>query len=141
MTNRAGRQSALDAALGAVRSHPTATCVAARSATDADVAGPTASVRLVARYFAVRWHHDEPDDPVRIFEELDEERFETRKVEEFADGRLLRTDRIAPESGATLSWEPIPLEEEIARQEEFTVEPLSAEQFQDLWERAVHVRG
>lgn len=34
---------------------------------------------------AVRWHHDSPDDPVLLFEELNEQRVETRKIEEFGD--------------------------------------------------------
>jgi hypothetical protein len=31
------------------------------------------------------WHDDSPDDPVVLFEELNKERLETRKVEEFGD--------------------------------------------------------
>jgi hypothetical protein len=45
---------------------------------------------------------------VLLFEELNEQRLETRKVEEYADGSRLRSDRVAPELSATLSWEPIP---------------------------------
>lgn len=37
-------------------------------------------------YFAVRWHHASPDDPVVFFEELREQRLEIRKVEDFGDG-------------------------------------------------------
>lgn len=57
-------------------------------------------------HFQVRWHHDDPDDPVRIYEELSDERYELRKVEEFA------------------------------AQEEFTVEPLTADAFESVWSRA-----
>jgi len=31
--------------------------------------------------------HDDPDDPLMIYDELSDERYELRKVEEFADGR------------------------------------------------------
>ena len=86
-------------------------------------------------HFQVRWHHDHPDDPVRIYEELSDERYELRKVEEFADGRLIRSDRIDSDLTASLSWEPVPAIEEIAAQEEFTVEPLTDEAFESAWAR------
>jgi len=90
----------------------------------------------VTTYFQVRWHHEDPDDPVRIYEELSGERYELRKIEEFADGRLIRSDRINPDFATALSWEPVTAEEEIAAQDEFTVEPLTAEAFNSAWARA-----
>ena len=42
--------------------------------------------RYVVTHFQVRWDHDDPDDPVALYEELSDERYELRKVEEFADG-------------------------------------------------------
>jgi hypothetical protein len=90
----------------------------------------------VVSHFQVRWHHDNPDDPVRIYEELSDERYELRKVEEFADGKLARCDRIDPDFATSLSWEPVPATVEIAAQEEFTVEPLTAEAFESVWSRA-----
>ena len=93
-------------------------------------------VRDVVTYFQVRWHHDNPGDPVRIYEELSDERYELRKVEEFADGRLIRSDRINPDFATTLSWVPVPAEEEIAAEKELTVDPLTAEAFDSVWARA-----
>jgi hypothetical protein len=87
-------------------------------------------------YFAVRWHHDSPDEPVLLFEELNEQRLETRKVEEFADGRRIRSDRIAPELSTSLSWELVPSEAEIDSQSEFTVQQLSADEFEAVWNGA-----
>ncbi len=37
------------------------------------------------KYFKVKWIHSDPGNPVCIYAELDKERFETRKVEEFID--------------------------------------------------------
>jgi hypothetical protein len=54
--------------------------------------------------FAVRWRHVSPHDPVLLYEEHNEQRLETRKVEEYADGSRIRSDRIAPELSTTLSW-------------------------------------
>jgi hypothetical protein len=88
---------------------------------------------VASSYFTVRWHHDLPDEPVLLFEELNEQRLETRKVEEFADGRRIRSDRIAPELGTSLSWEPVPSEAELDEQAEFTVEQLTADEFEVVW--------
>jgi Domain of unknown function (DUF6881) len=52
--------------------------------------------------------------PVRIYEELSDERYESRKAEEFADGQLTRSDRINLAFATTLSCGPVPPAEEIA---------------------------
>jgi hypothetical protein len=93
---------------------------------------------VASSYFTVRWQHDSPDDPVLLFEELNEQRLETRKVEEFTDGRRIRSDRIAPELNTSLSWEPVPSETEIDSQPEFTVEQLTADEFEAVWSSARH---
>jgi Domain of unknown function (DUF6881) len=92
--------------------------------------------RVAPSYFAVRWHHSSLDEPVLLFEELNEQRLETRKVEEFVDGRRIRSDRIAPELDTSLSWEPVPAEAEIDGQAEFTVEQLTADEFEAVWSSA-----
>lgn len=89
-----------------------------------------------ATYLLVNWQLDAPGDPVRIYEEVSEERYEFRKVEEFADGRLLRSDRVSPELPTSLAWEPLPPADEIVAQPEFTVEPLTAVAFESVWAQA-----
>ena len=88
-------------------------------------------------HLAVRWDHSVADDPIRIYEELDAERMEVRKVEEFRDGRLIRTDTVN-DSSTSLSWEPVPPLAEIDMQAEFTSEPVSADQFEAVWVKATN---
>lgn len=38
------------------------------------------------KYICVEWVHDFSDQPVKIYSEIDDERYETRKVELFKDG-------------------------------------------------------
>jgi hypothetical protein len=90
----------------------------------------------VPTYFAARWHHDSDDEPVMLYEELDEHRQETRKVHEYRDGRLERTDRIALELPTSLSPEPVPAEAEIDAQPDFMVLLLSKDEFEAIWNRA-----
>jgi hypothetical protein len=61
----------------------------------------------VTSHFVVHWHHEFADEPVTIYEEVDDARFEIRKVHRFADGRLIRADRIQPERTTSLSWEAL----------------------------------
>jgi hypothetical protein len=39
-------------------------------------------------YFKCKWNHAYRDEPVLLYSELDEERWETRKVEIFRDGKM-----------------------------------------------------
>jgi hypothetical protein len=52
---------------------------------------------VASSYFAARWRHDSPHDPVLLFEELNDQRLETRKVEEYADGSRIRPGRMRPD--------------------------------------------
>jgi len=70
-----------------------------------------------------------------LFEEVDEQRYETRKVHLYADGRMVRTDRVSDLS-TSLAWVPVPSEDEIASQREFEVLTMSAEEFEEIWRKA-----
>lgn len=89
-------------------------------------------------YLACRWAHSNAEDPVLILSELDGARYEVRKVHEFADDRLERTDRIT-DATTSLSWLTTPSEAEIDAQEDFEVRPLTADEFEDYWRRAMPV--
>ena len=54
------------------------------------------------------------------------------------DGRLIRTDSVN-DSDTSLSWEPLPTLDEIVAQAKFTVEPLTAAEFQTVWDQATDV--
>lgn len=54
---------------------------------------------LVPTHFVAHWQHTEPDDPIRIHEEVADDRTELRKAEEFRDERLVRAYSITDASG------------------------------------------
>lgn len=70
-----------------------------------------------------------------IYEELDDDRLELRKVHEYADGHLSRTESIN-DSDTSLSWVPVPQEEEINLDPKFSAEAMSADEFQQVWLKA-----
>jgi hypothetical protein len=85
-------------------------------------------------YLRCEWIHDFPDEPRFIYSELDDERYETRKVEVFKNGRTTRssTEDLKRDPMA-LADQPIPTLEEVQAYKEFHVEEISAAEFEDLW--------
>lgn len=88
-------------------------------------------------YLKVGWLHEHPNEPVVLMSELDEDRYEVRKVEVFADGRMgfASTDQSSGET--ILSKTAIPLPEEIASDPQFVVEVFDAERFEEVWLSAI----
>lgn len=89
-------------------------------------------------YLACKWGHSASDEPTVILSELDSARYEVRKIQQFADGRLERADRVT-EASTSLSWEPTPSEAEIAANDEFELVDIDAATFEENWRQAVPV--
>ncbi len=88
-------------------------------------------------YERLEWIHDHEDQPRFIYSELDDERYETRKIEVFEDGRIVKVSEDRPERGSTgLAVLPVPSVDEVnaIREEEFHAEEISSAEFEDLWE-------
>lgn len=91
-------------------------------------------------YLKVRWLHRDPKYPILLFSEIDRERYELRKVEVYADGRL----GFAAEEwcmGETVLGEvPVPLPDEITADPQFVVEHTTPAEFESLWKKAASAR-
>jgi hypothetical protein len=72
---------------------------------------------------------------VLLFSELEDDRWETRKVEVFSDGHCGYADRNEEHAGTGLSIEPIPSLVEIAAQPQFEPYEISREEFELVWAR------
>jgi len=90
-------------------------------------------------YLHVNWREHSPDAPVDIYSELDDERWEIRKVEVFPDGRLQYADDWESTGKTGLSEVPTPSIEDIAAQDPFTPEEIGQPEFERLWD-AAHAR-
>ncbi len=88
------------------------------------------------RYQVVRWRHDHLDEPVTIYSEVDDEGWELRKVEEYADGRLDLADHCIESGSTQLSERVIPSIEEITTQPAFTPGTIPKEEFERVWRTA-----
>lgn len=103
----------------------------------ATLAAPAAVPReLIMDYWRVRWHHDVPEDPALIFCEIGPDGYETRKVEEFHDGRLAWADEQGG-VGTFLGEIRVGSIAEVQAQEEFTASVITPADFRVMWGRAL----
>jgi hypothetical protein len=91
---------------------------------------------LMARYQRVRWNHDFADEPVVLWSEITDAGVESRKVDEYRDGRLDYADGSRTTGSTFLSEKTMPGLDEIAQQSEFMPSPITKEEFEDVWRRA-----
>ncbi len=83
-------------------------------------------------YIKVRWKHSILEEPELVYSELDDERWETRKVEIFPDGRRGHADKTESAGSTRLGLAPIPELEEIARDEQFEPEEITKQEFEQV---------
>ena len=88
-------------------------------------------------YVCGEWSHDFADEPCCIYSELDDERYETRKIEVFKDGTTTRAStEVLKRDPMALADQPIPSVAEVNAYPEFHMEEISAAEFEDLWKSA-----
>jgi len=84
-------------------------------------------------YIRVRWLHDNPEDPIWLIGELDDERREIRKIEVFSDGSKGYTTAEIECGGTRLGSVPVPPLDQIAADPQFVPEPITREEFEAIW--------
>ncbi len=87
------------------------------------------------KYIRMLWKHEDPDEPVVIFNEIDADQWEHRKVEVWANGRKGYADNTEEAGGTRLGiepWEDGELEE-MAIDPEFDVQYITKEEFEQVW--------
>jgi hypothetical protein len=86
------------------------------------------------QYISVHWYHAFPDEPVRFLLELDERRWERRRVEVFSDGHFESADENT--ESAAIEIVPVPPLEEIAFDPQFDPVEITQEEFEKVWKIA-----
>jgi hypothetical protein len=79
-------------------------------------------------YIKVRWKHDDPNDPILLYIEMDNDRWELRRVEIFSDGSFGYADRSASRGTTSLSPEPA--------NPEFEPVAITKDEFEAMWLKA-----
>jgi hypothetical protein len=90
----------------------------------------------MASYLKLIWHHDFADEPTWLYSELDENRYEVRKVEVFRDGRRFFADSQSSNGNSMLGEIPAPSLAELADEPEFTPSEISGDEFEAQWDAA-----
>ncbi len=82
------------------------------------------------------WLHDLNDEPVRFYHELDDDRWEVRKVELYRDGRMQFADSTHKCGSTGLGLAEHPPMKEIAADPEFRYQEISHAEFEAIWRKA-----
>lgn len=85
------------------------------------------------QYIKVIWRHHSPSEPIVLYSELDSKRYETRKLEVYADGHRGFADSKEQSGSTFLGTVPVPPLAEIAADAEFLPAEISAEEFEREW--------
>ena len=88
-------------------------------------------------YIDVQWIHSDEAEPVRLMSELDGERFETRKLAFFRDGRVEHADATFSTDRTELGQVAVPALAEINGDAEFHGIGIERDVFEAEWRRAV----
>jgi hypothetical protein len=88
-------------------------------------------------YLLVKITGEADDMPSEIYHELDENRFERRKVEIFEDGSVSWAYQDVEEGSTQLASEAVPSFEEINSNNKFSPEEISLDQFEQIWNKYV----
>lgn len=88
-----------------------------------------------SRFQRVRWQSGDPDEPVVLWSHI-VDGWEHRKVDEFADGRLLWADSHTEMGSTRLGVTRMPSPDEIAADSQFTVDIIDEAEFEMVWRRA-----
>lgn len=84
-------------------------------------------------YIKVKWIHSHPNEPVLLYSELDDDRWEMRKVEIFTDGHSNYASTTESVGSTELSVEPIPPTAGIASDPQFEPFEITKQEFEEVW--------
>lgn len=91
------------------------------------------------KWLKVIWHHAFPNEPLELYSEIDDDRWEVRKVEVFANSLYGFADKTRSTGETRLSETKLPSLEEIAIDPQFQPVEISASDFEKVWITALHL--
>jgi hypothetical protein len=86
------------------------------------------------QYLRVQWLHENPKEPIWLYSELDEDRWEIRKVEVFRDGTKGYASPTESDGRTFLGTLPVPALNNIGADPQFVPQEISKEDFEFVWE-------
>ena len=89
------------------------------------------------KYICVKWAHNLPSEPVLIISELDDLRYERRKIEFFLNGPAGVASSSISLGPTRLSLEPIPSLSDINSDPQFDAVEIDGDEFERAWMRGL----
>jgi hypothetical protein len=89
----------------------------------------------VSSYFYCRWRHDDANEPVDLYSEIDDSRYETRKVYVWADGRRAYADEQEAVGDTQLGDQVVPPLNEINGDPQFEAREMTKQEFEEIWSK------
>lgn len=86
-------------------------------------------------YISVVWKHSSPSDSIRLVSELDEERYERRKLEFYADGTVGAASDDFEDARTQLGIVAVPALSEINEDTQFQGVAITQGEFDELWQQ------
>ncbi len=91
------------------------------------------AIAFKMKYVQVEWIHNDNNDPVWIYSEIDSDRWEHRKIEVFRDGHQGFADSKEEFGGSMLGLEPWPDLNVLAADPEFDIAEITVHEFEKIW--------
>jgi hypothetical protein len=91
------------------------------------------------KYIDVAWLHESDSDPFRLVSELDDQRFEVRKLEFFRGGAIGFASGTTSTQGTGLGIAPVPELKDINSDAQFQGVEIGPQEFEFLWDE--HTRS
>jgi hypothetical protein len=88
-------------------------------------------------YLKVIWKHEENEYPTILYSELDNNRYEVRKVDVYHDGSMSCACETESSGDTMLGCAPTPHINEINADFEFEAFEISEEEFETIWKKAI----
>ncbi|MBY0547438.1 MAG: hypothetical protein K2W95_09115 [Candidatus Obscuribacterales bacterium] len=88
------------------------------------------------KYIKVRWIHEFDDEPILYFEELDDSRYERRRIEIYRSGVICPMTARELEALGPVDHMPLPEVSDLNRDEDFEAEEITAAEFETQWQLA-----
>ena len=88
------------------------------------------------KYIKVKWRHNLKSAPVELYSELDENRYQLRKIEKYRNGQLDFADGSRNSGSIRLDEVPVPPIQEINEDTQFKASLISKEEFEAVWQKA-----
>jgi len=88
------------------------------------------------KYILLKWFHNLDDEPYKIYSEIDDQRYEVRKIEIYKNGTIYICDEQMNNSQIELADVAFPEDlDEINQDRQFFAQYISKEKFESIWNK------